>query len=171
VRLAACLITALMLTFLITACEDDETIVNTVYDYDSTRVLALGEVVLYPYVDFSINLLHIYAEPLLIDSVKFADSLCSLEDAGYYADGNQINYRAVYSNMSDSLRIASGDIVSIEIFQDDSVTTVELPMLMSPDDSVLFNLSSIDTVVSLGEPVTISWTPVAGADWYGMFVL
>jgi len=170
VRLATCLLLAIVLALLTTACEDDTTIINTVYDHDSTKVLALGEVVLRPYVDFSVNLLQVYAEPNPVDSVKFADSLCTLADVGYYATANQINYRADYINMDDSLRLGSGDVASVEIFQGDSITTVEVPMLKSPDDSVVFDFSATDTVVSLGEPVIVSWEAVTGADWYGMFV-
>jgi len=170
VRTTACLVLATTLALLTTACEDDETIVNTVYDNDSTKVLALGEVCLLPYVDFSINLLHVYAQPERVDSVKFADSLCDLEDAGYYADANRVNYIASYSNMADSLRLGSGDVVTIEIFQDDSATTVELPLLASPGDSVVFDLDAIDTVISLGQPLRVFWQPVVGADWYGLMI-
>ena len=169
-RSAACLVLAAALALLTAACEDDETIVNTIYDSDSTKVYALGEVILLPYVDFGINLLHVYAESDRVDSVKFADSLCDIEDAGYYADATQINYIAFYSNPADSLRLGSGDTATIEIFTDDSVTTVELPLLASPGDSVVFDLDAIDTVISLGESLPVTWESVAGADWYGLMI-
>ena len=94
-------------------CEDDETIVNTIYDTDSTKVLAIGEVVLRPSVDFRLNFLQLYAQPNMIDSVLFADTLCPVEQSGYYANGNELNYRANYYNLADSLRWQSGDTAQV----------------------------------------------------------
>jgi hypothetical protein len=164
------LVVMMVLMVFIAACEDDETIYNTYYDTDSTKVLAIGEVVLRPSVDFRLNFLQLYAQPNTIDSVVFADTLVPVEQSSYYANGNELNYRANYYNVADSLRLQSGGIALVEIYYDDTITSVEVPLLMSPDDSVVFDFATTDTVVSLGEPVTLVWDEISGADWYGMMV-
>ena len=60
VLLMAAILASLLL---VGACEDDETIVNTYLVTDSTKVLAIGEVVLRPGVDFRLNFLQLYKLP------------------------------------------------------------------------------------------------------------
>ncbi len=156
----------LLTAHFIFSCSDDDTNLGLA---GGEETLVLGQVLLRPYVDFSLDIFPVYGQGNQIDSIHFADSTCEIYPSYYYNFyGTEYLYTGVYYNIRDSLRFQSGDTAPIKFFDNGQTSTAEVALLHWEDDTLKYLLPPAEYTASRGETVEIAWSRVPNADWYGL---
>ena len=102
----------------------------------------------------------------VVDSIKIADGLCELRtmyDAVSICAGR-------YEGPAGTL--SSGDNVTVTAYTPSGVGSATVALLDDDADTPIgFNhpVESPYDTVAIGEAITVSWSPVANADWYGVY--
>jgi len=169
VRTCIISILTLILTLGLTACDGDETVLESVVKTDSTEILVTGTAILRPWTDFHLNMVKIHNEEIAVDSVKFADSLCRMGYGAFRVWGDDYYLGAYYYAPPPApARFGSGDTARVEIYGARGTTTVDLKLLAIPEDSVVIVDGESDHSVAIGETVDLVWRSIPNADWYGI---
>ena len=168
-------ITIFILLFIIlcviAGCDDDN---DNGITTEEEPILAIGSVFLRPYLDFACSFQSIDGEPLPVERIIFADSICEIGKAYYYVYGNNYSYHGTYFNTADSNRFRSGDTAIVTFYESPvdhmTITSVPVKLLEVEADKPVFTIPVDDTTINRGDSLTIRWNKVDNADWYGVSI-
>jgi hypothetical protein len=150
----------------VSGCSDDD---NAAGLAGGEETLVIGQVLVRPYIDFSIDIFPVYGQGNQIDSIRFGDSTCEIYPSYYYNFfGTEYLYTATYYKRSDSLRYHSGSEVPITFFDNAQRSVVDVRLLHFEDDTLKYLLPPEEYAANRGETVEFVWSRVPNADWYGL---
>lgn len=158
----------LSVAILILGCEDDSELTSPPFVINTVRTVVIAKASLNPGLTFYAFMQPVYGQELEIDSVRFGDSLCTINKLSSFVEGNNYSYRAIYENEADSNRFNSGDSIEVNFYQSGEIFTRSLTLLDSENDMPILIPAESDTLVEKSEDVTITWNKIENADWYGI---
>ena len=135
----------LVMSLLVFGCGDDD---NNLGLAGGEEYYVIGSIELYPSVHFYASIYPVYGQGCDIDSVYFADSACGIyQGTSFSVYGMEYRYYAEYRNESDSTRFRSGDTASVRFCDDNQSVTVEFPVLLYYEDTMVYlSPEQLDTV-------------------------
>lgn len=106
-----------------------------------------------------------------IDSARIGDSLCSVVAIDNFPFSDYTwSFVMAEDGTPSTYQYVSGDVADIRLWGDGKSSQCLLTMLHFANDESPFTLPNNDTVILVGDTLTVFWATSTNAEWYAIFL-